>query len=469
MSVSTYPIHELAEVFPPMDDEHFADLKASIAAHGQRHPITVWDGKIIDGKHRYQACQELDIEPRVKTLDEGEDPLVYIVEENALRRQMTTGQRAITAARICIASEEGRPRKGADGAVYTANKAAAAFGVSLRTVQDGRRVVEYGDQDLIHRCCLPPSAPSRERLSVSNAAELIASHQEALEAAEKARREERELADARFREAQERAEQRARQQVDEAVEAERRRAAEEARIELLESRGLTEEYQQALARFQEQEREQEQRRQEADAERDQARRDQQELEAHRQQLESERQELQARAEAAELALELERERSSVQPPPDHANQEAVAAARRFLDGFDLDPLSSEARNAAVQAADFITDAEASLNQTWSAPRVWLELPADASLCVRFTAKLLDECQANRVGQALVLALAATGAPWFQDLAAACSACCLLRSDHPYVHHAVFLMGDNAGSDLDTFANSFAQLGSVIQPYYEPDP
>ena len=56
--------HPTADLFPALDAVTYEQLKADIEKNGQLEPI--WldkDGKIIDGRHRYQACLDLKIEP----------------------------------------------------------------------------------------------------------------------------------------------------------------------------------------------------------------------------------------------------------------------------------------------------------------------------------------------------------------------------------------------------------------------
>jgi len=45
--------HEAANIFPMMSDAELDDLTESIRANGQRHPILLYEGKILDGRNRY--------------------------------------------------------------------------------------------------------------------------------------------------------------------------------------------------------------------------------------------------------------------------------------------------------------------------------------------------------------------------------------------------------------------------------
>lgn len=97
---ATYTMHRLAEVVPPMTGEEYAELKTDIKIHGLREPITLYEGKILDGKHRYRACRELGVEIKTRNLPSNGSPLEYIISENVKRRHLTTGQRAALALEL---------------------------------------------------------------------------------------------------------------------------------------------------------------------------------------------------------------------------------------------------------------------------------------------------------------------------------------------------------------------------------
>ena len=71
---------------------------ADILENGQREPIWIYDGKIIDGRNRYRACRDAGIEPALRTWN-GEGSLVqFVVSLNLHRRHLTSSQRAAIAA-----------------------------------------------------------------------------------------------------------------------------------------------------------------------------------------------------------------------------------------------------------------------------------------------------------------------------------------------------------------------------------
>ena len=170
-----YEMHPLTEVFPPMEPHQFEALKADIAAHGLREPIALWQNRIIDGRHRYRACAELGVTPDYQFLDDDADPVAYVLAQNRARAYLTTSQRAMAAAHLSIHSPVGARPPTASGEHYivTVDQAATVFAVSSRTVKDARKIIEYGDADMIRRCSLPASAPRSERLTVSRAARTI--------------------------------------------------------------------------------------------------------------------------------------------------------------------------------------------------------------------------------------------------------------------------------------------------------
>lgn len=51
----TLEFHPLANVLPLLEGAEFDRLVADIAEHGLHNPITVYDGKILDGRNRAPA------------------------------------------------------------------------------------------------------------------------------------------------------------------------------------------------------------------------------------------------------------------------------------------------------------------------------------------------------------------------------------------------------------------------------
>jgi len=112
--------HPAADAFPTMDADRFEELKADIELNGQREPITICEGMILDGRHRYQACLLLGMEPLIREFDG--DPWAYAWSLNGARRDLDATVRALIfkrcedgsakwAKRLAQIAEEGNRRK----------------------------------------------------------------------------------------------------------------------------------------------------------------------------------------------------------------------------------------------------------------------------------------------------------------------------------------------------------------------
>jgi len=85
--------HDAANAFPLMDDNRYEDLLEDIRQHGLIEPITLCEGKILDGRNRYRACLELGIDPKFRIIEYGANPWDYVWSLNGERRDITDDQR----------------------------------------------------------------------------------------------------------------------------------------------------------------------------------------------------------------------------------------------------------------------------------------------------------------------------------------------------------------------------------------
>ena len=94
-------IHEIATLFPAMAEVDVDDLQESIRKEGQLEDILLFEGKILDGRHRYEACKNLGVEPRTRDFEgTAEEAFAHSVALNLSRRHLTTVQRAAAGAGI---------------------------------------------------------------------------------------------------------------------------------------------------------------------------------------------------------------------------------------------------------------------------------------------------------------------------------------------------------------------------------
>jgi hypothetical protein len=141
-----YDIHPAAEMFPMMTDDEYAGLKQDIAENGQRDDIISWGGKIIDGRNRLRACEELGIEPSIVDLHEHLDPWKYVISHNLHRRHLNVGQRAMVAATMAT-MQRGQNQHTSNDAP-SIESAACQLNVGKSTVERARAVKDKGTQEL---------------------------------------------------------------------------------------------------------------------------------------------------------------------------------------------------------------------------------------------------------------------------------------------------------------------------------
>ncbi len=89
--------HEIANIFPMMNDVEINGLRESIKKGFDKYfPILLYEGKILDGRNRYKACQLEKIEPLYNDFT-GDDPIEFVIKANSNRRHLTPGQKAFAS------------------------------------------------------------------------------------------------------------------------------------------------------------------------------------------------------------------------------------------------------------------------------------------------------------------------------------------------------------------------------------
>jgi hypothetical protein len=90
-----------AALFATMGEDEFQALVADIAKNGQQDPIYYYKGRLLDGRNRLKACNELEIEPQImEWTGECGTPEAFIATRNLLRRHLTASQRAMIAPEL---------------------------------------------------------------------------------------------------------------------------------------------------------------------------------------------------------------------------------------------------------------------------------------------------------------------------------------------------------------------------------
>ncbi|HET98773.1 MAG TPA: hypothetical protein ENH89_00060 [Aurantimonas coralicida] len=146
--------HPASEMFPLLSDADLAALASDIKANGLREPITLHpDGSILDGRNRYRACINVEVEPRFVEWDDQGTPEVFVISMNLYRRHLTVGQRSMAGARLANMKSGARTDLEPKTNLSEVSNAEAAqtVNVSKQSVKNAKTVLDSGDDELIHQ------------------------------------------------------------------------------------------------------------------------------------------------------------------------------------------------------------------------------------------------------------------------------------------------------------------------------
>jgi hypothetical protein len=133
--------HPLSSAFPAMPEEQFQALKDSITDIGVQEPITIFEGMVIDGWHRYTAALEAGVDcPTIELVDV--DPQAFVIAKNKARRHITSSQIALAVTAVYQWRSVGRPNVAPGATLKTNAELAALAGTSERTIRQAKTVQE---------------------------------------------------------------------------------------------------------------------------------------------------------------------------------------------------------------------------------------------------------------------------------------------------------------------------------------
>lgn len=146
-----YEQHPIGAFYPPLTTEEIQKLRAQVRTnHHTMSPAILYEGKILDGWHYYNACLEEEIEPKLAE-PRINDPREFVVRRHEGRRHLTTGQRAVIAEGMATwesgsnqyANKEGQRIRG-PSAEKAVKDAAQLNKVGTTSVTEVRRAKEQG-------------------------------------------------------------------------------------------------------------------------------------------------------------------------------------------------------------------------------------------------------------------------------------------------------------------------------------
>ena len=127
--------HKLANIYPLADDKEAELIRTSIEESGQKHNIVLYEGKVLDGRNRYNACSILGIEPKTEVfIGSYEDAMKHSTELNSARRHTSKSQQAMTAARAVIKVRNDESGK------LSVNQASIMFNVSPKYINRAMKI-----------------------------------------------------------------------------------------------------------------------------------------------------------------------------------------------------------------------------------------------------------------------------------------------------------------------------------------
>ena len=148
----TYTQHPLSAAFPAMQADEFQALKDSIESIGVQNPITLLDGMVIDGWHRYSAAAELGMQCPTVELDDT-DPKDFVMAQNKARRHITAAQLAMATTAVYQWRPHGDQKAVSMGtecpSLKTTSQMAEIAGVGDRTIKQAKAVQAHAAPEVI--------------------------------------------------------------------------------------------------------------------------------------------------------------------------------------------------------------------------------------------------------------------------------------------------------------------------------
>lgn len=109
MASRDLPFHPIADIFPLMGEDVFANFVRQVEKNGIQHPITIYEGKILDGRNRALACKQIGIDCPSEEFT-GDDPVSFVLNENLHRRHLTPQEKGFALVKAELFREEAKMR-----------------------------------------------------------------------------------------------------------------------------------------------------------------------------------------------------------------------------------------------------------------------------------------------------------------------------------------------------------------------
>lgn len=155
--------HPICKILPEMPACDYARLVEDVKAKGLQRPITLFEGMILDGRHRHNACADAGVTP-VYEVYQGDDPAGFVAS-SCIHRNLSITQRGLIAAgfrkyeraraherKSALNGKTQLPENLPEATTGDARDVAGArMGVSGKTVDTAARILEQGAPELVEK------------------------------------------------------------------------------------------------------------------------------------------------------------------------------------------------------------------------------------------------------------------------------------------------------------------------------
>lgn len=147
--LSHHPYSELVEFGVGIDIDQ-------LTSHMQQHgydpdePIVIFDGKILDGRHKQKAANDAEVEPTFREFVGTQEEAIEFVRKKVLRQHLDTSQRAMIAAKMATlkAGMNQHSEEVLQNCSTSTAEAAESMNVSERSVHQAQVVEQHGSASL---------------------------------------------------------------------------------------------------------------------------------------------------------------------------------------------------------------------------------------------------------------------------------------------------------------------------------
>ena len=140
--------HAACLTLPPMAAHEYDALRKSIAeGWDNRYPILTCDGEILDGRHRFEVCRDLGIEPTFVEWDRRRcdgNPFRFVWQEHDARRNWQSAEQRQLCYDDCEAGAAAWDREH-QRIQAEANEARSEAARQQPRTEDGRRLAAKSD------------------------------------------------------------------------------------------------------------------------------------------------------------------------------------------------------------------------------------------------------------------------------------------------------------------------------------